>query len=992
MHRLTLIPLILITISCYCQELSYKQFTVKDGLPGSIVYNTLQDKNGFIWFATNQGVSRFDGRTFRNYTKEDGLPDNDILKLYLDKYNNVWVISFLGVPAVFCNNSIIRFDSCRGVRSVCEDRLTDSIVLMMADFTKNSGGLCGYYRSVNKPGRWKFTSNLRSLEHVCNFPILRASTPGNIDFYFSCKEDDTQILSLKNGVTEQHYCFKAINRNRLSFCRQQYFSLTSDQKGIVFISDDSLFYADFYQIIPVLSLRSLGMSNTVKDDINNIFYENDSTLWLCSRSQGLLCIKNFLTDHKTVHAYFTKSFCTSIIKDQENGYWLTTHSDGVYYLPNLCFYSVSAFPDLATKSVRCIHLLDRQKVAAGFSNGNIMIIDNDRLSSRVLSQWVTGNKNNRILDIRPFVHHTLLAGTDAGLYQISSQGSGKILGCSMSIKELFVQSDSIIIGGTSEGVWLLRADGRSKKAILSTRATCVAGLHQDYYCGSLQGMYFCRGDSICNAGKKYPPLSGIINHIDIAPDSSIWVSTEQGIVILKEGALSILKEQQGLTSNLCKHISFDKNTAWVSTDKGISRIDYQWRQCRLDYSISTITEEDGLTADDVNQTVPGGEYIWAATARGISFFSKNYISHSVWQPLINITRIVAGDTLLATTDTIALDYRKKRLLIELSGISYRSGKQIRYEYRLKGLENSWSRISNNSIEFPALPFGRYVIEVRAIDRWGKKSGHSKCIFIIHPPPFWQSTWFFLSSYLVMALLIGAGFYVFHRRRQQKREEEYRLEKKMQDLEMMALRAQMNPHFIFNCLTSIQYHIIRADIRNASAYLHKFSTLIRQTLQNSASSMISLREEIKLLRLYLDLEKLRFGDRMDYRIDLSADLKPDDHFIPSMIIQPYVENAIKHGIATLEDSKGIILIRFNRAGQYIECIIDDNGPGIDASRHDNHSQDTGYQSMGTRITENRIHTINTLQKDKIRILVTDKQKSGLFDNGTLIHLSFPITTD
>jgi len=94
---------------------------------------------------------------------------------------------FPGSPAVFCNNSIIRFDSCRGVRSVCEDRLTDSIILMTADFTKNSGGLCGYYRSVNKPGRWKFTSNLRSLGHVCNFPILRASTPGNIDFYFPVK-------------------------------------------------------------------------------------------------------------------------------------------------------------------------------------------------------------------------------------------------------------------------------------------------------------------------------------------------------------------------------------------------------------------------------------------------------------------------------------------------------------------------------------------------------------------------------------------------------------------------------------------------------------------------------------------------------------------------------------------------------------------------------------------------------------------------------------
>src|SRR5438046_2382259 len=119
MRYLIVTLLVIVQVNTYCQELAYKQFTVKDGLPGSIVYNTLQDKNGFIWFATNQGVSRFDGRTFTNYTKEDGLPDNEILKLYLDKYNNIWFISFMGTPAVFHNGSIRRFDSCKGVVAVC---------------------------------------------------------------------------------------------------------------------------------------------------------------------------------------------------------------------------------------------------------------------------------------------------------------------------------------------------------------------------------------------------------------------------------------------------------------------------------------------------------------------------------------------------------------------------------------------------------------------------------------------------------------------------------------------------------------------------------------------------------------------------------------------------------------------------------------------------------------------------------------------------------
>jgi Histidine kinase/Y_Y_Y domain len=352
---------------------------------------------------------------------------------------------------------------------------------------------------------------------------------------------------------------------------------------------------------------------------------------------------------------------------------------------------------------------------------------------------------------------------------------------------------------------------------------------------------------------------------------------------------------------------------------------------------------------------------------------------------------VAGDSTLALQDTISLGSGKTRLLVELSGISFRSGKEISYEYRLKGLDSNWRHITNNSIEFPALPFGNYTLEVRSIDRWGKRSSSPGMIFIRHSPPFWLTTWFILCSYLLMALAAGAGVYIYHRNRRQKREEGYQLKKKVQDLEMMALRAQMNPHFIFNCLTSIQYHIMNADVKNASTYLHKFSTLIRQTLQNSNASMILLRDEIKLLELYLDLEKLRLGDRMDFRIDLSPELDPDHQMIPPMIVQPYVENAVKHGIGPLEGVKGMVLIGFKKSDNCICCTIEDNGPGMDASRQSS-SAEAGHLSLGKSITEKRIHTLNALQKEKIHILITDKRSSGWPSNGTLIQLFFPISSN
>jgi two-component sensor histidine kinase len=395
-------------------------------------------------------------------------------------------------------------------------------------------------------------------------------------------------------------------------------------------------------------------------------------------------------------------------------------------------------------------------------------------------------------------------------------------------------------------------------------------------------------------------------------------------------------------------------------------------------------------ANDVNQTVPAGGYIWAATGTGISFFPKEFVSRAVRAPLINITSILGGDSMLAVKDTIFLAARVKRLQIGLSGISFRSGREIAYEYRLKGQDTSWIHIAGNSIEFQSLPFGNYSLEVRAVDRWGVRSSQPKKFFIQHPPPFWLTTWFILTSYMLMALAAGASVYIFHRRRRHKREKEYQMKKKMQDNELMALRAQMDPHFIFNCLTSIQCHIMRSDTKSAGTYLHKFSTLILQRLQNSAASTILLHDEIRLLELYLDLEKMRLGQKMDYHVHLSPELKQGNWMIPSMVVQPYVENAIKHGISPLENTRGILNITFRLSDGCIECTIDDNGPGIDTPRR-SYPSDEGYHSMGTNITQKRIDTVNALQKEKVRVSIRDKHRSAIADSGTIVQLYFPITT-
>ena len=980
------IVLFAINAGIHGQELSFKHFTVKDGLPGSIVYHTLQDKNGFIWFATNQGVSRFDGKTFTNFTREDGLPDNEIIKLYLDKFNNIWFISFVGVPSAFTNGHIKRFDDCKQVIAVCEDRLTDSIILLTR-FDVFEDSAITIYKSANNNSKWQFTQSCKKdapdlLPYRSQ--MLQASSVKDINFYFSYEDTVNYGVCLKDRSIAKLYIYKKgpLSMFLFPFSNKIFFSVLEDHKSIVFYSPDSLYIASFEKLKVIASLSQLKLNYK---DIISIYSENDSTLWFCSRRDGLVCIKNYFTSHISIHKFFTQSFCTSIIKDKENGYWVSTYNDGVYFLPNLNFFTLSEDSYIANQNALCIRALNKKQLGVGFANGKIIIINHANQSWKPLPCWAHKDKSNYVLDLWSLGQYGMLIGTDQRPFLISCRKKKELP--NDPVKGLYVSDTNIFIGNLRSIVEFDK-HGNFIKTIFKKRVTCITGTGNLIYWGTMEGIYSYSNGRVEFITKRYPTLSGVIHHLDIATDSSLWISTPHGLVVLKNATLVNITKEDGLCSNACKQVSFDKGTAWIATDKGISRVNFHWTFNKLSYTVSNITQEDGLISNDVNQTAVGGNYIWAATAAGVCWFSKNYTSHSALPPFININRIVCSGISMPANDTIRIKNQESKLLIELSGVSFRSGKQVSYEYRLTGIDSNWSKTSNNLIEFPTLPFGEFIFEAKAIDRWGVKSERTKKIIIINLPPFWKTNWFLASTYLILAVLLGLGFSLYFRWRTKKREEKYQLTQKVYDLEMIAFRSQMNPHFVFNCLTSIQYYIIRYDIRNANEYLHKFSTLIRQTLQNSIDSTILLREEIRILTLYLELEKLRLNDRMEYRLIVSDEIDQDAIYIPNMIIQPFIENAIKHGIAPLQDRNGIINIEINKSLKYIEVVIEDNGPGIHA-RQNSERFKKDYTSMGTGITVRRINAINAIQKNKILYRVTDKRQSGQLTPGTIIHILFPL---
>lgn len=248
------------------------------------------------------------------------------------------------------------------------------------------------------------------------------------------------------------------------------------------------------------------------------------------------------------------------------------------------------------------------------------------------------------------------------------------------------------------------------------------------------------------------------------------------------------------------------------------------------------------------------------------------------------------------------------------------------------------------------------------------------------PVFWEKWWFSPFVLIVLSILLGLLFYFFYliRLRQQLQSQSLQ-----HALEIKALRAQMNPHFIFNSMNTIDAYILRKRFIEASDFLQKFSKLIRKILENSEYQTTNIAQEIETLKLYIELEQERFSNSFDYQFNIQPELLNQDYQIPPLLIQPFVENAILHGIRHLTERKGIITLEMYIENNLLNCIVHDNGIGRLASEEINKQRQSNHKSMGINVTIERIRTYQALYGETIDTIVTD------LNEGTTITIKLPL---
>ncbi|HET9824396.1 MAG TPA: histidine kinase, partial [Chitinophagaceae bacterium] len=337
---------------------------------------------------------------------------------------------------------------------------------------------------------------------------------------------------------------------------------------------------------------------------------------------------------------------------------------------------------------------------------------------------------------------------------------------------------------------------------------------------------------------------------------------------------------------------------------------------------------------------------------------------------------------------LELKYNQNNIAFNFAAIDYRAPETVKYFYMLEGYDREWQEVKEkkeNSSYYFNLPVGTYVYRVKAFNSDGTRA--EKTITIHINPPWWRTWWFRTSA----ILLVAATFYLLirwwlHRKFRLQLERTER-GKQMVELEMQALRSQMNPHFIFNSLNSINMFILDNNKLQASEYLSKFSTLIRLILQNSQEAFIPLERELEALQLYLELESLRFEQRFEYKIAVGANIDTATLKVPPLIIQPYAENAIWHGLMHKKE-KGHLEIEVYREDEILFYKITDDGIGRKKAAELKSKSASTQKSMGMRITADRIAMLQQRDQPGTGVKVKDIVLTGGSAGGTEVLLEIP----
>ncbi|WP_346319481.1 histidine kinase [Chitinophaga sp. YIM B06452] len=954
--------------SATAQGLVIRNYNVKDGLANATVYSAVQDQEGFIWFATPTGVSKFDGKRFRNYTKKDGLTDNDVIKLAADSRGRIWFFTNNGRLSYYYRHilhndendtSLVYASGSHYMQYAFEDTTRNIWFLNTAGRVAQYNGRQTAYKLGNMPFDLMWLLGRPGLFH----PLQEYFHLQNVKD--SANESQKIFLTPAFSVQDERFSAR-IRRNPVVIVNNTLYSFTP---------------AD---IIPFFKGPEWGIT----EEISCMSIDKDD-LWI-GTPRSLYHIKDFFKGERKLNKLLNNHFVTSILNDRDGNIWITTYGDGVYHIPfkNFYFAYLDNTNGLYSHSVYSV-FKDRRNglLYIGENAGMLNIMDpSGRIQRYPLDS--TGGRNS-VLSILPLPRGAAVIGTDNAIYEFAPgmrkpretlrMRGIKDLDVTPSGKVRVVARNKVVNGLDARPLDLSN---------LETQVSSVACINDtSYYLGTGTGLYYGEGNRQPVPLQGDQRLSQSIKDLQWI-DGFLWIGTsDQGIFVLQNNqVIGHFRMVDNLVSDICQRLYYDGDgRLYVATNRGVSVIDTRRRAL-----LRNLTSNDGLMSDDIRGLSHAGDTLYIATSNGLCYFSRDHIPVDTVPPTVYLNAIRYGDSNYLPRAYFQHIYRRGASFeVEFGAIAYDLPEMVEYQYNFSSdTASGWVTTMSNIVPYPKLQPGDYTLLIRARKY---KSGWSKPVALrVYILPQWYQEWWargILVLLAVMAILLILRYIINRVKGGEKRKTEYN--RRIAELEAKALTNQMNPHFIFNSLNSVQHLILEKEEKQALNFLADFATLMRQMLNNSRKSYISLEDEIAFLARYLELEKIRFANSFVYRFELSQELKEYTVYIPPMLIQPILENAIKHGLAP-KNGSGHLLVRLEMQGDLLFCAVDDDGIGWEHANSIKTGRLAKHESTALSVIKERLQIIKSFNGSVGKLEIIDKFKSGFGNKeGTLVEILIPI---
>lgn len=961
MLRCLLTALFLNLATCLQAQFPHlKHFTAAAGLPSNTINDMLQDDDGFMWFATDEGVSRFDGHRFTNYRKADGLADDDVIRLGKDHEGRIWFLGFNGKASYFSDGL---FYNEGNSKIAAKTQLGSPLVKFM--ISKNGT----VYLVSNSDGYIRVQGD--SVKSFSKQILLHETGARFASGIYSTKMDTAGSIWIFS--LDSVYIIKESATKANAFPRQKFRANLIEG---FFLSDGSVviprggklfrYYGTRVDSSEKLTASWHGQYESVEEDHQN-------NLWLMTNA-GAHLFRNKQLDEAHHTKLLDAVYCGHVYSDREGNTWMSPLRQGVYLIPSLDIQFLHTGNGLINNNITTL-AMHPQGVIAGFSNGAVQVIQHRNGTLSLQPSLIFGSY---ILDILLSPKNEFLVCTNE-----------EAIGCNAQLQELwrspsvwaksYLQAgrDSLLVGGG----FLLSLLSRNKTDLLYRfdRENRIYALEQEQdktvWLGTEEGLYCFRDSFIQFYGERFHLLKGKINDLALDQQQRLWIASSQnGILLLQDTSLlQIIKQEDRISGR--KICIADDQVVYAGTDQGIFIIQ---EQQPADFRIQRIRKSDGLPSEKINTLLVKEQLIWIGTDEGLEIFPLMRSVKAAAAIPVKLTEFTVNGISYRAGAVQHFDYWQNNMHLSFAGISFRQAAAVSYRYRIKPEDTTWKYTTNSSLDLPEMAPGRYEIIVQAGTSGTNWSTEPiKLSFTIHSP-WWQSPWF----YMAVILSAGAGILLLSRYRYKLKLQKEEQKRKAVEAELAALRSQMNPHFIFNSLNAIQDFIFQHKTEEANEYLTKFARMMRAILNQSRKQFVSIEEEADLLRMYLELESLRFNQAFSWTLEVDTNLITSEMMIPSMILQPVVENSIKHGFRNLQ-RKGILSVSFSVSDGMICCEVQDNGCGRKPESESN------VNSHALLITNERLEIFNQSMQQPCTMQVIDLFETGV-PAGLKTVFRFPVT--